>query len=496
MTVFDATNEALRECLDPVVFISRFISLPGKEGMIPWKESMDEYQKKILRDTTRFRIVNKSKKTGISTTIAGGALQKAFIKANIDEIIVATGERVAGELLSKIGALIESMPRKVQVAYQRNVERILLKNNARLIALPSYKPANIRGYGMKGETDIYIDEFAHVNNDEEIWVVARDFMILGGKATLISTPMGKRGKFYEIVSPLQAVYRKEIRASETIWSYHEIHYTKCPRLVAQEAILKSDVDDIHFNQEYCCEFIDEAVSFYPYGLIMPCVEDFEKNGRELSEYGERSDKITYVGIDLAEKVNETALIVVEKMGRKFIVKWLKTLPGADYATVQIPYFTTINASFNPLAIKIDELGPGEGIVSVMEKEIGGKVWGYPLSGKFKEILAVRLRMLMEAHLIELPRDMKLIDQIHSVERTTTSSGMHARYTGKRTGNDDLVWALALAVYEEVEMDEDSFIGVLEDDKINKLVSTPDWGDILQRQILEHREDFDEELTLF
>ena len=62
--------------LDPVIFLESFIKLETPEGMVSWH--MDSYQKHIVRDTSRNRAINKSKKTGISTTIAGESIHKAF----------------------------------------------------------------------------------------------------------------------------------------------------------------------------------------------------------------------------------------------------------------------------------------------------------------------------------------------------------------------------------------------------------------------------------
>jgi hypothetical protein len=38
-------------------------------------------------------------------------------------------------------------------------------------------------------------------------------------------------------------------------------------------------------------------------------------------------------------------------------------------------------------------------------------------------------------------------QLHSIKRSTTESGEHTRYSGKESGMDDVVWAMALALYK-------------------------------------------------
>jgi hypothetical protein len=106
---------------------------------------------------------------------------------------------------------------------------------------------------MRGpETDVYLDEYAHVANDKELWIVVRDFQIIGGHITMNSTPYGKRGKYFEVVEPLMSVYKGLSPKFKTAWSYHHIHFTECPRLAKQEKFLREGMTDIDFAQEYEC----------------------------------------------------------------------------------------------------------------------------------------------------------------------------------------------------------------------------------------------------
>jgi hypothetical protein len=115
-----------------------------------------------------------------------------------------------------------------------------------------------------------------------------------------------------------------------------------------------------------------------------------------------------------------------------------------------------------------------------EKYCGGKVKERQLFPKEKERMAIRVRLLMERGdkehgFIDLPvRDLplgeKLEAQIHSIKRTTTTTGEHTRYSGKDsdTGLDDMFWALALSVYKEFEGPEEPFLEVYVDDVLKKL----------------------------
>ena len=186
----------LRLLLDPVVFSESFIKLENPEGTSEWH--LDPYQKHIMRDTTRNRAINKSKKTGISTTIAGESIHKAFTNAGRQVIFVSTGQRIAEELLGKWYDMLATLPLVLQPIFKnKTMQDCRLPNGARVMSLPSAEPAKIRGFGMRGPmTDVYADEFAHVANDGELWTVIKDFQVLGGHITLNSTPKGKRGRYY------------------------------------------------------------------------------------------------------------------------------------------------------------------------------------------------------------------------------------------------------------------------------------------------------------
>jgi phage FluMu gp28-like protein len=226
--------------------------------------------------------------------------------------------------------------------------------------------------------------------------------------------------------------------------------------VEQEQDLRKDIDNIEFQEEYCCEFIDESLSFFPYEMIW----EAQKIG--VKKYiPEKTDKPIMIGVDFGKKVSETVIIVSEEVEpEKFRVIWIEPLPGVDYPE-QLAVIKQFNELYDPLYINVDASGPGGQTMYdflVKEDSLASKVWGYNFDPKFKEKIIIRTRMLMSRDRLGLP-DKKLPyaetleKQLHQVQRKTTSSGESTRYTGKiEGGNDDYVWALALSVYKEMEAD--------------------------------------------
>src|SRR5438105_10759392 len=85
----------LGEYIEPVTFLERLtkVSDPTSETLGPWR--MDGYQKQIVRDKSKYKCINKSRKTGVSTTLSGWAFQSVLIEPNLDIAIVSTAERIA-----------------------------------------------------------------------------------------------------------------------------------------------------------------------------------------------------------------------------------------------------------------------------------------------------------------------------------------------------------------------------------------------------------------
>jgi hypothetical protein len=160
----------------------------------------------------------------------------------------------------------------------------------------------------------------------------------------------------------------------------------------------------------------------------------------------------------------------------FKILWIECLPGIDYPS-QVEIIKQLSASFNPILINIDASGPGGNTMYdflVKEESLASKVWGYELTSKFKEKLIIRTHILISRGRLLLPaKDLKdgekLENQLHSVQRTTTASSEHTRYSGKAGGGmDDMAWALSLSVWKETTSTFEPVFIQVQDDALRKL----------------------------
>jgi phage FluMu gp28-like protein len=123
----------------------------------------------------------------------------------------------------------------------------------------------------------------------------------------------------------------------------------------------------------------------------------------------------------------------------------------------------LDKAFSPTYIKVDQTGPGETMYDNLASKLGSsKVWGYVLTNEIKEKMFMNLRILFERKMIdifseELQIGAKQIAQLHGIERTSTESGLHSKYSGKETGKDDMAVAVCIALHEENKEDNTPFV---------------------------------------
>jgi len=223
--------------MDVPGFIERNIKLIGNPIRLY------EYQKNILTDMADFRIINKARQIGITQTISWEALINALAKPKELIGIISVSERMAKDVLSYIEDAYYSLPPELQLKLTVDTKQEKCFNNgSRILSLPQ-NPRTVRG---KPYTHIYFDEVAHYLQDREIMDAALPGLSRGGRATWISTPLGKRGEFYRIWT----------EAEDTGMTKYELPYTVCPDMVARINLLRGKMDEERFQQEYMCRFLD------------------------------------------------------------------------------------------------------------------------------------------------------------------------------------------------------------------------------------------------
>jgi len=397
---------------------------------------MYPYQAKFIQDQSDKRIVLKARQTGFSTVVALEALLRC-INPDKTILVVSVAERQALEIINKIKKFLSIAERfaigntKIFGIERETKKEFIFKNGSRIVSLPN-NPQAARGYTADY---IYLDEFAWLENAESMITAIEPSLSRGGKITLISTPAGKVGKFYDVWN----------EAEKLGFSKHEVHWKLCPDPTYQKKILefKEKMDAFSFEQEYELQFLSEGLGFFPPILVKPCIAEF-------SEQASDKKNLVQFGMDLGKVKSNSVLVAAEKVEiteedekkiRIFVRKIILWRLGTDYDLVKSD-FRRYYEIYKPVKSNIDSTGVGERFAEELRKEFGAAIIPQKFSTPMKERMFSELRNLFENKMIRIPNDPVLLTQLYQFERTITEGGT-VRYKGK---NDDIVMALALACF--------------------------------------------------
>lgn len=217
----------LARALDPV-------QLARGVGMEP-----DPWQAKVLRAEAPRLLLNCSRQSGKSSTVAAKAVHVAVYEPGSLTLLLSPSQRQSGELFRKVLAVYKSLGRPVP-SESENALSLTLENGSRVVSLPGTE-STIRGYSSVRL--LLVDEAARVP-DDVIATVRPMLAISGGQLIALSTPYGMRGWWFEAWENGGAT-----------WERVRIPASECPRISAAFlAEERAALGPWFYEQEYECEF--------------------------------------------------------------------------------------------------------------------------------------------------------------------------------------------------------------------------------------------------
>ena len=386
------------------------------------------YQKQLLYETHDRIIINKSRQIGISSFFAYYSLIHALTGKKV--LIVSPSERQSLNFFDYVKSYFFTLTQYLnqnpaEITQAGYIEFI---NRGSIRSLPN-SPQTIRGY----KADIIIaDEFAHIENDREIWESIFPMLTRGGRIILISTPKGEGNLFYEIWHNAELYGFKR----------YLINYRDCPDITPQriEEIRRS-MDEFSFRQEYENEFLGSREAVFPIDLI----DKVTDKALSYWTYPEQidPDAMLVVGVDVGRKHDKTAIVGVSRHNE---VKFISTLENAPFKE-QRDFIAAI--AERAKKIVIDETGIGMQLAEELSSLFPHKVERVTMTNKTKLDGFINLRRLMEQGEITLPYHAELRKGLNMIERRQSQNTI--TYDAPRTdetGHSDLAFALMLAVYKD------------------------------------------------
>jgi phage FluMu gp28-like protein len=426
----------------------------------------EPYQLSFLKSDAHYRCIEKSRQVGYSWIFACEATARAHLRDVHTAVFVSYNLADAKEKIAYCQQLHEDLPleyqkrkivdSKLEIAFQSNTAS---KRVSRIISNPSKAPR-----GKKG--DIYLDELAHCANDREIYKGSTALILRSqGQLTVCSSPLGRRGVFWEIARQEIRPYRAYRRQRVPWWlcsffcrdvprAAHE-----APNMSTQERVNRfgkpgiiEQVDSLlleDFQQEFEVVYSDEALTFFPYPLIIPCTDPELELATDFAELDMFKGRLL-AGFDVGRKRDFSELAVFEETdGGRLICRMVREYDRVAFKEQEADLrslLTTVRIA----RLSIDNNGIGMNLAENLRGEFP-QVVAEDFTTPNKEAWCTDFKILLQRKGVVLPRDRQLIAQIHSIKKNVTAAGRVTFDTEKDSstrGHADKFWACALACQKE------------------------------------------------
>lgn len=177
----------------------------------------DRYQEWFWENPARYRVVNKSRQVGMTEAVAVEIAGRMGVRRHSYVLFMSARQKVANDALKRVLDIVKQEGGLLGDVVEEQKDGFVLGSGARMVSLP----ASARAAVGHPATDVYLDEFAHMIEAEEIYENIAPCVSHGGRLTVVSTPRGQSGKFFE-------VWRGALRG-ENGFDPQEIDWSECRR---------------------------------------------------------------------------------------------------------------------------------------------------------------------------------------------------------------------------------------------------------------------------
>ncbi len=427
--------------------------------------ALESYQRAFLDDRSTFRWIVKARQVGFSFLFAIECLIRCHLEPNFTAICVSYNHADAVEKVRVARQLYEELPapyRKRLVTDTRTELEFETNSGARrgrsrIVSVPSKPPRGKHG-------TVYLDELAHYQDARKVYAGTTAAIARAkGQLTAASTPLGRRGLFWEVCAEELRAYPGHARQAVPWWvcTFFCVDVgravVEAPLMATEERVERfgtealrhqlESLDLLEFQQEFELSFVAERLSYFPYDLILGCTVGELELAEDWSQVPVPTGRLV-AGYDVGRRAHRSALALFEERpGPRFVCRALKLYDDVPFEEQKAELRGMLEAL--PIArFSIDGNGIGMNLAEDLGREFP-QVVTEPSSGPAKERWATDLKITLQRRAVELPRERGLVAEIHSVERRVSSSGrvsFDSPATSK--GHADRFWAIAMACQKE------------------------------------------------
>lgn len=403
------------------------------------------YQEEFLDCGKDRRIFVAGRRVGKSMSASWLALWHALTHANDDVLILAKAKRQAMELFKTVKDQLRAAEDNGISHDQWGIPRttrtvIEFDNGSRIVCLPVGRDgSNIRGYGA----DLLIVDEAAFIKDEIFQEVLSPFLAVGDSTfVMTSTPLGKKGYFYERYRKA----REAERQGEEPRYYVEHAETADNPHVDDEFIeeMEDALTPMQFKQEILGQFIEDADSYFTTEEVLQ--KDNNEAGAMPEPVRQEVD-VCYLGADIAHTGDDESVYI--SMDGEGNIYDIEATHGKDL-TDAMGRIKTLDSYNRYDTVMVDATGLGQGVVDQLQETLGNKVEGFTFSNTKKADLYSTLKDAFQSGDLKFhyrrnrnAEENAMYQQLTALEYQYTSTG-RVKISHPEGGHDDYCDALALA----------------------------------------------------
>lgn len=426
---------------------------------------LESYQRAFLDDRSTFRWIVKARQVGFSFLFAIECLIRCHLEPNFTAICVSYNHADAVEKVRVARQLYEELPApyrkrlvtdtRTELEFETNSGT--RRGRSRIVSVPSKPPRGKHG-------TVYLDELAHYQDARKVYAGTTAAIARAkGQLTAASTPLGRRGLFWEVCAEELRKYPGHARQAVPWWVCtffcNDVGraVVEAPLMTTEERVERfgtealrhqfESLDLLEFQQEFELSFIAERLSYFPYDLILGCTVGELELAEDWSQVPVPIGRLV-AGYDVGRRAHRSALALFEERpGPYFICRALKLYDDVPFEEQKAELRGMLETL--PIArFSVDGNGIGMNLAEDLSRDYP-QVVTESSSGPAKERWATDFKITLQRKAAELPRERGLVAEIHSVERRVNSSGrvsFDSPATAK--GHADRFWAIAMACQKE------------------------------------------------
>jgi len=423
------------------------------------------YQRSWIDDTSRIKIMEKSRQIGLSWVTAFKLVHQHTKESQRLDSWVSSTDAIQARLFledcRKWSEYVNPLANSSCAPHSKRPSSLNLPftNKTSIHCLSSNPNAQA---GKRGSR--ILDEFALHPDPHTLYSIAYPGITWGGQLEIISTHRGAHNFFNQLIQEIvHSGNPKKI-------SHHRVTLQTAldqgfllklknrlspldPRYSMDDAtyfdfIRNGCPDHESFMQEYMCEPLDESSLFLPPSLIDPCQYPSQSTSWEYSfSQAARSNNDFFLGLDIGRDHDLTVFCLLENINDVLFTRQLTCLQNTPFHSQEevLDNFLSIP---NLRRICIDQTGLGRQFTERAINRYGqSRIQGINFTNTVKESLAFSLRSALENLSIRFPCEKLLRADLTAIKRKTTLSG-NIRFACDRgkNGHADRFWALSLAIH--------------------------------------------------